>query len=140
MATAQDHPPSPESLRRGYEVHGVNARGLVIFLICFVLTAVVIHWGLWVMAKAYARWSRPADVPRSAVPQVSPFQDPRLQPSEEHPRQPYQDLQDMRDQNRQIFERLGWQTDPATGTPHIPDDIVSQLASRATTRPAGGEK
>ncbi|HSV13530.1 MAG TPA: hypothetical protein VLI90_04680 [Tepidisphaeraceae bacterium] len=137
MAQAQDQLPSADALQRGYESITVSNRGLLIFLICFILTAVVLHWAMWVLIKYYAGMTRDADMPRSDVTRVDPFVDPRLQPSEPHPYLPWQDLASWRQEQQQVFDQLGWRQNQDNGRPHIPDDVVAALAARyATTGPS----
>ena len=138
MPSTSDQPPSPESLQRGYESLSVSNRGLLIFVICFVLVGAGVQWGLWGFLNGLGGITREADVPQSAVPQVNPFAAPHLQPTEQHPHQPSQDLEALRNQDRSVFQKLGWSTDSA-GTPVIPQDVIDQLktkhAKSASTRP-----
>ena len=88
MPSESNQPVSPEALQRGYESHGVNYKGLMIFLLVFILTAVVLHAGLWFLLKFYLGMERAADVPPSGVPVVERFIPPRLQPMPDKPSAP----------------------------------------------------
>lgn len=47
MEATDEKPPSAIALRQGYEPPDLNVKGLLVFLIIFLLMAVVIHVGIW---------------------------------------------------------------------------------------------
>jgi hypothetical protein len=136
-------PPSPESIARGYEVSDAGTRGLFLFIIFFLLTAIAIHVLVWMLLKYYVSLPRAVDEPKSSVPMVDRFTGPNLQPSLQDNRLPQQDMRNLRDADAKVFNRMGWKTDPRTGNPTIPQDIVDQLSRRyagqSTTRPTTQE-
>jgi hypothetical protein len=127
MTTGSDQPVSREALELGYEPHGVSYRGLAYFLYFFLLTAVVLHTGLWVLLQYYDSLPTDASQPMSAVPMVNHFTSPHLQPSVEHPNMPWQDLSDLNQRTVQIFQKMGWGMDARTGAAEIPPAIVREL-------------
>ena len=129
-------PPSPEAIARGYELSDAGTRGLLMFVIYFILTAIVLHLLLWFLLKHYVSIPRAVDVPKSSVPAIDRFTGPNLQPSIEDNRLPQQDMRRLRETEAALFNRMGWKTDPQTGNPTIPQDIVDQLSRRSTTPPA----
>ncbi len=136
-------PPSPEAIARGYELSDVSIKGLIYFVVFFLLTAVVLHAALWVLLKQYVSIPRAADAPKSAVTSVDRFTGPNIQPSIEDNRLPHQDMQGLRDTEAKLFEKMGWKTDAQSGNPTIPQDIVDQLSRRyaaaSATRPTTRE-
>jgi hypothetical protein len=139
MEGIDEKPPSPIALRQGYEPPDLNVRGLLIFLVVFLVTAVVIHVGIWFLNEYLLRRPRPADAVTSAVPVVRQFPEPDVQPSEWHNHVPWQDMADLRRSEAARFGQLGWKADPATGSAVIPDSIVASLAERYKGKvPAAG--
>ncbi len=147
MEATDEKPPSAIALRQGYEPPDLNVKGLLVFLIIFLLMAVVIHVGIWFLNEYLSGRPRDADAVKSAVPVVRQFSRPDVQPTESHNQMPWQDMADLRHAEAARFEQLGWKSDPATGSAVIPDSIVSRLAERykakgpaapAATQPATG--
>jgi hypothetical protein len=136
MAQTDEQPPPPAIRQLGYEPSRINVKAMTLFVVCFLLTAAVLHTGLWFLEKHYAGLVREADVPQSLVPRTSLFIEPHLQPTPEHDRLPEQDLAAMRQADREVFDQLGWQPGPAGGAAVIPEPIVSQLAARQAQRRA----
>ncbi len=130
MTHADQQSPSPQALQQGYERSEVSVRGLMIFLVIFLVSAVVIHAGVWILAEYYLAQPRAADVVTSAATPPERFPPPNLQPIEKHNELPWQDLADLRREKGLIFDELGWTTDPTTRQPRIPDDIVNKLATQ----------
>lgn len=133
MAGNRDHRPSAEALEQGYEPESLRFRGVVIFVICFVLTGVIIHVIIWFLLIGLRERERLADVPTSALtslPQPSNGAPP-LQPSgPEHDTLPFEDLVKMHQQESAVFEHLGWKVDPSSLAAGIPDDLVSAVEAR----------
>lgn len=140
MTQSGEQSPTPEALEKGYEPSDANYNGLLMFVVFFLLTAVVLHTGLWVLLNYYLELPRAEDQRRSSVPMAQRFPAPNLQPSVEHNKLPWQDLADLHRQEQQVFQEMGWKIDPQTQRPAVPADIVRELAQHetrnATTRPA----
>jgi len=128
MTESEPQSPSREALEQGYEPSDVNVRGLLIFVIIFVVGAVVIQAGLWGLLKFYNSLPRTADAVTSAAPIQERFPAPNLQPIEKHNQLPWQDLADLQHEKGMIFDALGWTIDPDTKEPRIPEQIVNSLA------------
>ena len=129
--------PEAEAMQLGYQPEAVRVRGLVIFVIIFVITAAVLHVGIWLLQMALESRNRAVDVPRSAVEaDVTPAEHP-LQPSVGHDALPYQDMEALRRQEDGMFQKLGWRVDPATHEADVPDAIIQRVAAEAKARAAG---
>jgi hypothetical protein len=127
MTETEEHPPTSETVAQGYEPPDINVRGVVVFLMIFLVGAIIIQVGLWGVLKVYSGLPRTADIVTSAAPPPARFLPPNLQPTEQHNQFPWQDLAQLRQEKTQIFDQLGWKTDPETQTPLIPDAIIAQL-------------
>ena len=129
--------PEAEALQLGYQPEAIRVRGLVIFVICFVITAAVLHVGIWFLQMALDSRNRGVDMPRSAVQaDVTPPDHP-LQPSVGHDTLPFQDMEALRRQEDGMFQKLGWQVDRATHEADVPDAIIQRVAAEAKARAAG---
>ena len=137
MTHSTQQPPSPQSLRQGYEPPDVNNVGMLIFFVIFVLTAIVIYLGLWGLIKFYDATPRTVDAATSAAPKQQRFPPPNLQPIQSHNQLPWQDLQDLRNQKNKIFTQLGWNVNQSSGVPTIPDDVVNKLADQRSGKGGG---
>jgi hypothetical protein len=137
MTRTAEKPPTPEALRQGYEPPDVGNRGLLIFFVIFLATAVVVNLGLWGLLKIYISEPRSVNVKISAAPAQKRFPQPDLQPVQSHNQLPWQDLQDLKREKADLFRQLGWNVNPSTGVPSIPDDIVNQLAQRRNSNGGG---
>jgi hypothetical protein len=142
MTQSSEEVPPQQILRKGYEAADVSVRGLLWFVVIFLLTAAVLHTALWFLLKHYVSVPRVVDAPRSSVPSVTRFIEPNLQPSPNHNALPREDLAQLRWDEAKRFEQLGWNVESDTHSAHIPDSIVAQLVLRystaATTQAAGG--
>src|SRR5580700_4238510 len=96
MTQTAEQPPSPEALRHGYEPPEVGNRGLLVFFLIFVATAIVLNFALWGLLKIYMSEPRSVDVKVSAAPAQKRFPQPDLQPVQSHNELPWQDLQDLK--------------------------------------------
>ena len=137
MTQSSEQLPLPDALARGYEGDDLNVRGLLIFVIIFLITAVVLHILLWILLKYYFATPRAEDVAPSAVTLIERFPEPQLQPSIGHNTTPQEDLAALHQDENRIFNALGWQTKPDSYYPLIPDQIVTELQQRhAASQPA----
>ena len=144
--------PSPESLAAGYEVSAVSVRGLVYFVLGLILTAALVHVGIWIVLVGFEHKDQKADRPRSgltdpatlsqaglgdtmaALPGPPP---PRLQPSSpENPLHvPAADLQQMMRQEDQVFRKMGWAIDEQTHVQRdIPAAVIEQVIEDESRR------
>lgn len=133
MTQVAQHPPDPQALKQGYEPPDVSVRGVVIFLIIFIVSGVILSWGLWELCRYYMTVPRSVDEVTSAAPQQKRFPEPQLQPNESHNRTPEEDLADLLREKSEIFKQIGWAQDPSTHAPAIPDQIIAQLAQKRRT-------
>lgn len=137
MTQSSEQLPPSGALARGYEGDDLNVRGLLIFLICFLVTAVVIHIMLWQLLKHYFATPRAEDAAPSAVNLLERFPEPQLQPSIGHNTTPQEDLAALHQDENRIFNALGWKTKFDSSYPVIPDQIVTELQQHhATSQPA----
>jgi hypothetical protein len=145
--------PSPESLKARYEVSAVNVRGLVYFVIGLIITAAVVHVGIWILLEGYQRIYERSEQPRSALTDPKSLDRaglgttvatlpgppaPRLQPSQpDDPfRVPSADLQLMLQKEDEFFENsLGWKINRQTHVQsQIPADVIDQVIRDETAR------
>jgi hypothetical protein len=139
----QLQPPSSESLAAGYEKSSISIKGLMLFLVCFVIAAALIHLGSWYLFRAYVSEDRKNGRPTSALadpamanryggtvllqPQPPP---PYIQPSppQPEPHIPVADLRQMYTQENLLFERMGWRPDEASPQKlAIPPDVIAKV-------------
>lgn len=138
MESLEQQTPSPLALKQGYEPPDISVKGLLVFLVIFLVMAVVIHVGIWFLNESLLHRRRNAEAVKSAVPVVQQFATPDVQPTETHNQMPWQDLADLRHAEASRFQQLGWKADGKTGSAVIPDSIVTQLAQRYKAKgPAG---
>jgi Na+-transporting methylmalonyl-CoA/oxaloacetate decarboxylase gamma subunit len=128
MTQGIEQPPSPRVLEQGYEPPDVSNLGLIVFFIILVLLITVVQVGVWALIKHYVQLPRAADTVTSIAPAPARFPAPNLQPVEKHNALPREDLQMFLKEKNGILQRLGWNIDPQTGLPEIPDQIVNELA------------
>ena len=150
MGTDKDQlqAPSTESVEAGYETSGVSIKGLLWFVIGLIVTAVVVHVGMWFLLSAAdhatrAHLDRPTSVLMDKkfnddyekrtgikvdVAQLPPSPPPRIQPSPGDERIPSADLQLMYEQEDDLFRRMGWDIDESThAQTQIPPDVVKAV-------------
>jgi len=127
MAQLPDNYVSPEALEKGHQPHTESAFGLTLFLIFFGLAALIIHAGIWFLLRAYGSMPRSADQPLSQVNLKEQFVSPQLQPSQDHPYLPREDLLNLRARENRLFLHMGWAINLQTGEAVIPHRIVEQL-------------
>ena len=128
--TEQRQPPYPESLQLGYEPAHAPVKGLLLYFFFFVLTAVVLHTGLWVLVLYYSTFQREPDLPQSVVQATDRFTEPKLQPTESHNTLPWQDLSTLLDLQQQRLLDMGWTHDVTTGQWFVPQNILQELQQR----------
>ncbi len=129
MPVDRHKPVSRQALEQGYELPGVNLKGLTLFVVFFILAAVVLHAALWVLLKYYVGERRPIDQPLSAIAPVGRLDEPRLQPVPEHDHLPWQDLQALMNEKNATFGQIGWSIDPQTGAAVVPSAVIRKLAA-----------
>jgi len=147
--------PSAESLQAGYETSGVNIKGLVVFVVVLIVTAAVLHVGMWYLMWGFVRYDRLSDRPASAltdkdlvdtysrqhgqkveITALPPPPAPRLQPSPpETGRLPSVDLREMYEKEDSLFREMGWTIDEQThGQTAIPSQVISAVIQEESAR------
>ncbi len=130
----QQSPTSPESERRGFEVHDAGVGGIILFGVCLVVAAGIIHLAAWwAMSSAVHRENRsnavayPASPLADSVPTRPP--EPTLEPEPHHDVLPRADLVEVRARQQSIIgpAALGW-ADPAHHFARIPVDQAIDMA------------
>lgn len=110
-----------ESLRRRHEVQDVRLRPLVIFGLILLVTAVVIHLGIW---WALQVWSGDELVMQPLLPPApitpAPQPAPGVQPF------PWAELESLRSEQLSRLESYGW-LDEEGGVVHIPVERAMEL-------------
>lgn len=128
-----------------YEKGDLSLKWCGFALVCLVVSALVIHWGLMRVVKANLEHERVVDKGRSVSTTSVELANPPLQPRQDHDRLPGQDLDLMREQENRVFEAMGWRRKEATGGEgdwRVPDAVVARVAERMgkgegpATRPA----
>jgi hypothetical protein len=154
------HGPSRADIARGHEANDVGIRGFIWFGVAFVGGAAVIHTIVWFLllgtqqaarAENAARFPPPLfSQPTMAV--VSRPPPPNLQPSREHPRVAWRDMDDLRHEQEDSLAGIdpkfgrGWEhayTD-AVREPsqplnqlRLPPDAVDAVAPRIKSSQSG---
>lgn len=125
---------------KGHETRDASMRGILIFVIGFIVTGAVIHGLLWLTLKQFASDPREVDVPLSAVqsPTDLPPGAPPLQPRQDRDQGPRTDLVEMKRREDAVFTQLGWKIDPQTQRPTPPVAVLQAVSTRPrpTTAPA----
>src|SRR3954453_17890065 len=102
----------------------LRGRGLVIFVVCFIASAVVIHIVVWRLYRGSMQQEQSNDAPRSAlISQRPPPAGPALQPSPAHEALPQQDLAALRAAENAEFAKRGW-LDESTGGGGGPGEVI----------------
>ena len=141
--------PSSESLEAGYETSGVSTNGLMIFLVCLIGFAVILHVGIWFGVRAITRIQDRLDRATTAlndpkllngrpfVTQAAP-PPPRLQPNpeeKEDQRVPAADLQLMYRTEDEVFRSMGWTIrEPDHAQVQIPPEVIAAVIREETER------
>jgi len=106
-----------------HETTDVNIRGILVFGVGLIVSAVLIYFVVWVLFKYFesreARRVAP-EYPLAATQEVRLPPEPRLQTN------PRGDLQDLRAQEDQILNSYAW-IDKNTGVVRIPIDEAMKL-------------
>jgi hypothetical protein len=158
MATDKDpfQGPSTEARESGYETSDVSIKGLAIFLVCLVVSAAIIHAGVWFLFGGYVRHDESEDRPQAALkdeqfvsnynrehgthfptPTQSIPPAPRIQPSPGLTQQnvPEADLQTMYAGEDEVFRKMGWSLEPRTHVQlAIPDSVVQSVIQNESAR------
>jgi hypothetical protein len=120
-----------------HESSDVPVRPLFVFIAIFIVFAVVSHFALWFMYKAFVKSERKRmDPPNTAIARPAdasvPQNQPLLQPfprGEVPPQRstPVSDLVDMRAAEEKVLQNYGW-VDKQQGIVHIPIEKAKELA------------
>jgi hypothetical protein len=130
---------SVDAVKLGHEPLALSVRGIVIFVICFIVSAVIIHAVVWWLYRGSMQQEQTEDRPASALVSQRPAPaGPPLQPSPNHQALARKDLAAMRAAENAEFARRGW-LDESTAEVRVPDDIAQKaaamIAQEATTQP-----
>jgi len=125
---------SPESEARGFEVHDASVRGILVFGVCLVVAAGVIHLAAWwamdsserhedrVNAAAY-----PVSPLAASIPTAPP--EPMLEPEPRHDVLPRADLEEVRARQQTIIGPGAWGwADSGHKFARIPVDQAIEMA------------
>jgi hypothetical protein len=123
------------SVPRGHQASTVSLRGVIIFVVVFVITGVVLNWLIWILYRAMIAHEERRDEPTSALVSDRPAPpEPQLQPFGAHGL-PQQDMAALRAMENLEFALRGW-IDATTGTVRVPDDVLGKvIRASATTAP-----
>jgi hypothetical protein len=121
-----------------HESSDVPVRPLFVFIVIFIVFAVVSHFALWFLYKAFVKAERKRmDPPNTAIQRPAdasvPQNQPLLQPfprGEVPPQRntPVTDLVDMRAAEDKVLQNYGW-VDKQRGIVHIPIEKAKELAA-----------
>ena len=133
MAHTRAQPgPLPEALEKGYEPHDLKTKWIVWFIVIFIVLAVVIQLGLWLLLVNLGSSRRIVDEPRSVLNAQEPAPSPSIQPTQQHDALPKEDLEAMRKQEDAVFSQLGWEVNSQTHQVSVPDALVKRVAQAQT--------
>ena len=127
---------APEAMELGYQPDAAPVRGLLVFLVLVVTSAVILHLLLWWLMKGLEAHNATMETPRSVLREDPAPPAPQLQPSVGHDTMDYQDLAVLRRRENEMFAKLGWTVRPGAKDAEIPAGIVQQVASEQRTRAA----
>ena len=106
---------SPESERRGFEVHDASVRGILVFAICMIVAAAIIHLAAyWALESSVHGEDRKTAVGFPVSPLVASIPtrppEPTLEPEPHHDVLPRADLDEVRARQQSIIgpNALGW--------------------------------
>jgi len=116
-----------------HEGSNIRLAALIWFVIIFVSSAALIHWGIYLVFAGFrAATAQEREITGVAAAHIPP-PEPRLQPSLEHNVLPSLDLDQLRAAEREEFARRGW-VDPQTGAIRVPEKIAAQLAEASRVK------
>jgi len=129
--TASTEPParSPGGEQESplHESSDIKLRTLIRFAVAFVVVAVLVHIGVWLVFVGFrAAVAQPREITGVSAEHIPP-PEPRLEPSVQHNTLPSMDLEKLRAAEHDEFARRGW-VDPQTGQVRVPEKIINQLA------------
>ena len=127
---------SPEALELGYQPERAPVRGLLVFIVLVVATAVILHVLIWWLMKGIEARNAGTESPRSVLPQDQTPPEPQLQSSVGHDATDYQDLAALQRRENDMFTKLGWRVRPGAEDAEIPPDIIQRVAEQQRTRAA----
>lgn len=108
-----------------HEPSEVRGFGFLLFLIGFVVLAVLVHVTIYYSYRGMLSWRAPS--PASPLARETPLPPaPRVEGTAAHPALPSEDLATMRRHERQRLSSYGW-TDRRAGRIHIPIRRAMQL-------------
>lgn len=154
------HDPGPNDIARGYEGNDIRARAFLVFIVAFVVSAAVIHTIIWFVLLGTQEAAQAENAARFPPPLFSQTTmdvvrrppAPNLQPSPEHDRVAWRDMDDLRHEQEDSLTRIkpeqgrGWErayTD-AVREPsqplnqlRLPADAADAVAPRVSSSRSG---
>ena len=116
-----------------HEGSTISLRALIRFVVVFVAALIAIHLLIWVVFVVFrAAVGQERQITGVEAARLPP-PEPRLQPSVEHNALPAQDLERLRETEREEFARRGW-IDEQSGKVRVPDDIANRIAQMSRTQ------
>lgn len=122
----------PEDIARGHEQKDASVKGLIIFIVCFVIGVAGIHYITLKVWESLNVWQNRHDPfygqtnPVAAVVDNAP-PEPRLEPSLWNPKTPEQDLQDVNQEQLEELHTWKW-SDASHRFAQIPIETAMRLA------------
>ena len=124
-----------------HETSDVNVRGVLWFIVIFVVFAILTHISVWIMFKQFAKMarhttatpltemSRPASMDVPQQPRLQPFPTREQNGVVKPPNNttPIVDMVEMREHENQVLNSAGW-VDQQKGIARIPIETAKQLA------------
>lgn len=128
------HTPEVESPL--HEPEHIRLRGMVKFVVWFVVVLIVVHIFIYAVYQLYQGEARAQtnEITGLSEARIAP-REPRLQPSIERNNVPRLDLDQMRRRDIEEFKRRGWIVDEKTGEVRVPDKVIQQITA-LTAQPA----
>jgi hypothetical protein len=125
---SERHPESANAVHEvGYDRSPITLKGIVWFVVIFVVFGVAAHILMWFVYTHYDRNREEQNVSQSALMSQNVITPPpRLQPSPGDDATPAKDMADLRARELAEFKRRGW-LDEKTATVVIPDTIAQQV-------------
>lgn len=118
-----DDPDFVESVERGYEIRDWDIRYIIAFGVVMFVAAVVIHVAIWWMLEGFAERSLSLGI------QIPPaLVTPREAPGPGVDAAPVEQLQEMREGERELLTGYGW-IDREAGVVRIPIDRAMELTA-----------
>ena len=120
----------------GYQPEIAPVRGLLVFIVLVVATAVSLNVLIWWLMKGIDARNAANETPRSVLREDQTPPAPQLQPSVGHDAMDYDDLAALHRRENEVFMKLGWAIRPGAKDAEIPPEIVQRVANEQRARAA----